>query len=72
MVELSDPPLVEADEPLDDVVEWIGERDALVVDAGRHPIGMIAVEDVDRWLKARWSTGEYVEPVAAIPPRPDR
>jgi hypothetical protein len=71
MVELSDPPLVEADEPLDDVVEWIGERDALVVDTGR-PIGMIAVEDVDRWLKARWSTGEYVAPAPAIPPRPDR
>jgi Zn-dependent protease len=72
MIQLADPPLVEADEPLDDVVEWIGERDGLVVDAAKHPIGLVAVEDVDAWLKAHWSTGQYLEPTPAIPPRPDR
>lgn len=72
MIQLADPPLVEGDEPLDDVVEWIGDRDGLVVDGAKRPIGLIAVEDVDAWLKAHWSTGEYLEPAPAIPPRPDR
>ena len=31
----------------------------------------IAVQDVDRWLKIHWSTGEYREASAAAPPRPD-
>jgi hypothetical protein len=73
MVPFHDPPLIDADEPLDDVVEWVGDRDGLVVDRAGRPIGMIAVEDVDRWLKAHWSTGTYVEPTTpALPPRPDR
>jgi hypothetical protein len=73
MVPFHDPPLIDADEPLDDVVEWVGDRDGLVVDRAGRPIGMIAVEDVDRWLKAHWSTGTYVEPpTPALPPRPDR
>jgi Zn-dependent protease len=73
MVALREPPLVEADEPLDDVVEWIGERDALVVDPTKRTVGLIAIEDVDRWLKAHWSTGDYVEAIGlAPPPRPDQ
>lgn len=72
MVPLSNPPeVVEADEPLDDVVEWIGSNDALVLDAG-GTVGIIAVEDVEAWLKRRWHTGEFLEPTSvALPPRPD-
>ena len=73
MVPLNDPPLIDADEPLDDVVEWVGNRDGLVVDPAKRPIGLIAVEDVDRWLKAHWATGSYVDwPAPALPPRPDQ
>ena len=71
MVPFADPPLIDADEPLDDVVEWVGDRDGLVVDAGKRAIGVIAVEDVDRWLKSHWATGAYADPTPAQPPRPD-
>jgi len=72
MVPLSRPPeTVDADEPLDDVVEWIGSRDALVKGDG-GTIGIIAVEDVEAWMKRRWNTEEFVEPTSvALPPRPD-
>jgi Zn-dependent protease len=73
MVTLYDPPLIGEDEPLDDVVEWVGDRDGLVVDVAKRPVGLIAVEDVDAWLKAHWSTGTYVElPTVVLPPRPDQ
>jgi Zn-dependent protease len=73
MVPLSSPPeTVDADEPLDDVVEWIGSRDALVRDDGGGTVGIIAVEDVEAWMKRRWNTEEFVEPTSvALPPRPD-
>ena len=66
------PTTVGSDEPLDDVVEWIGGRQALVNDASGRTVGVLDVRDVDRWLQQHWSTGQYVEhPVMSVPPRPD-
>jgi hypothetical protein len=74
MVPLEIPPtVVGADEPLDDVVEWIGGRTALVSDASGRTVGLLDLRDVDGWLRQHWSTGEYVErPAVSLPPRPDR
>jgi Zn-dependent protease len=72
MVPLDDPPLIDESEPLDDVVEWVGDRDGLVVDAQRRAVGLIAVEDVDRWLKSHWASGSYADPTPVTPPRPDQ
>jgi hypothetical protein len=73
MIPLDDDTTIEADEPLDDVVEWIGGREALVIDATGRSVGLIDLRDVDRWLQVHWSTGSFVEtPVATLPPRPDR
>jgi Zn-dependent protease len=67
------PTTVATDEPLDDVVEWIGGRQALVTDASGRTVGLLDVRDVDRWLQQHWSTGEYMErPAMSVPPRPDR
>lgn len=73
MIAIEDTTTIEADEPLDDVVEWIGGREALVVDAAGRTVGLIDVRDVDGWLRTHWSTGTYVDtPAATLPPRPDR
>lgn len=73
MVPLDQSTIVEADEPLDDVVEWIGGGQALVVDSTGRTVGLLDVRDIDRWLRDHWSTGRFVErPVLAVPPRPDR
>jgi Zn-dependent protease len=73
MVPLDDAPVVDADEPLDETVDWLGGRDGLVVDAAGRTVGLLALEDVDRWLKAHWATGRSAEPSAAVvPPRPDQ
>jgi Zn-dependent protease len=71
MVPFLDAPTVSPDEPLDEVIEWVGDQDALVVDGAQRTVGLVAIEDVDRWLKAHWATGTYQEPVTAPPPRPD-
>jgi Zn-dependent protease/CBS domain-containing protein len=73
MVALGEPPTVGADEPLDDAVEWIANREALVVDPTGRTVGLIDVRDVDQWLQTHWATGRYVEqPVVVVPPRPDQ
>ena len=73
MARFDDPPLIDDTEPLDDVVEWIGTRDGLVTDITGRTVGMISVQDVDRWLTEHWSSGEWVErPIVAAPPRPDQ
>jgi Zn-dependent protease len=73
MVPLDDATVVEADEPLDDVVEWIGGRQAVVRDAAGRTVGLLDVRDIDRWLQEHWSTGRFIErPVVSVPPRPDR
>ena len=72
MIPLVDPPIINETEPLDELVEWVGNQDGLVVDVTGRTVGLIAIEDVDRWLKAHWSTGAFVDtPVDATPPRPD-
>jgi predicted transcriptional regulator len=73
MARFDDPPMIEDTEPLDDVVDWIGARDGLVTDITGRTVGMISVQDVDRWLNEHWSSGEFVErPIVAAPPRPDQ
>jgi Zn-dependent protease len=73
MVPIDDGTTIHDDEPLDDVVEWIGGREALVVDTAGRTIGLIDVQDIDGWLQAHWATGSYVDtPAATLPPRPDR
>jgi Zn-dependent protease len=71
MVPLGAAPTIDADEPLDETVDWLGTRDGVVVDASGRIIGLLALEDVDRWLKTHWSMGTYAEPSAMRPPRPD-
>ncbi len=72
MVRLVDPPLIEAEEPLDDVVDWVGSREGLVASPTGATIGLIDVADIERWLQAHWATGEYREaPAPVAPPRPD-
>jgi Zn-dependent protease len=72
MTRFDDPPIIEDTEPLDDVVDWIGTQDGLVTDITGHTVGMISVQDIDRWLTEHWSTGGFIErPVVVAPPRPD-
>ena len=73
MDRFDDPPIIDDTEPLDDVVDWIGTKDGLVTDITGHTVGMISVQDIDRWLTEHWSTGEFIErPVVVAPPRPDQ
>jgi Zn-dependent protease len=72
MVPLEHAITVEANESLDDVVEWVGSGDGLVLDDRGGVAGVIRIEDVDHWLQTHWATGQYrEEPPAAVPPRPD-
>src|SRR4051795_8660139 len=68
---------VGADESLSDALEWIAGNESLVQDA-TGTVGVIDVDDLDRWMKGHWSTGSFVDrPGASIPqagvlpPRPD-
>jgi Zn-dependent protease len=77
MVPFSDRSAVGADEVLSDALEWVAGHESLVEDA-TGTVGVIDVGDMDRWMKAHWSTGSYVErPVGfvpqagVVPPRPD-
>lgn len=73
MDRFEDPPMIDDTEPLDDVVDWIGARDGLVTDITGHTVGMISVQDIDRWLTTHWATGQFAErPSVAAPPRPDQ
>jgi len=68
-----DPPMIEDTESLDDVVDWIGANDGIVTDITGHTVGLISLQDIDRWLTTHWSTGQFVErPAVAAPPRPDQ
>ena len=77
MMPLSDKSSVGADESLSDALEWVAGHESLVDDA-TGAIGVIDVGDIDRWLKAHWSTGTFVDrptgsipPAGVVPPRPD-
>ncbi|HEX3300185.1 MAG TPA: hypothetical protein VHW68_08740 [Actinomycetota bacterium] len=77
MMPFSDKSSVGADETLSDALEWVAGHESLVEDV-IGTVGVIDVGDIDRWLKAHWSTGSFVErpvgfvpPAGAVPPRPD-
>ena len=53
------------DEPLDDALEWLGGRDAMVIRDGVL-VGALAPGDVEAWFERKNA------PADAIPPRPDR
>ncbi len=77
MMPFSDKSSVSADETLSDALEWVAGHESLVDDV-TGTVGVIDVGDIDRWLKAHWSTGTFVErpvgfvpPAGSVPPRPD-
>lgn len=65
---LNQTPVVAPDDPLDDVLEWLGGRDGLVLQGGVL-VGAIGPRDVERWYR-RTVRGERV-PDDGVPPRPD-
>jgi hypothetical protein len=72
MMPLSDRSSVGADESLSDAFEWVAGNESRVDDTV-GTVGVIDIGDIDRWLKAHWSTGTFVDQPAgvALPPRPD-
>ncbi len=72
LIPLSQTPIVAPDETLEDVIEWVGARQGLVMQDGRL-IGAINAHDIERWFR-RVIEGRPA--VAAepgwVPPRPDR
>jgi len=77
MMPLSEKSSVGADESLSDALEWVAGHESLVDDA-TGAVGVIDVGDIDRWLKAHWSTGTFVDrptgsvpPAGVLPPSPD-
>jgi len=70
-VPLNQMPVVDPDDGLDDAVEWIGGRDALVLRDGVL-VGAISPSDIERWYRDRWEGGRQQPLVSTpIPPRPD-
>jgi len=78
MTPLSQTTVVAPTDRLDDVVEWMGGHDALVLSKGSL-VGAIAPADVERWFQKRFvdPIGEQVDPGSMrpdpteVPPRPD-
>jgi hypothetical protein len=56
MMPLSDRTSVGADESLGDAFEWVAGHESRVDDTV-GTVGVIDIGDIDRWLKAHWSTG---------------
>jgi Zn-dependent protease len=70
-VPLNQTPVVAPSDGLDDAVEWIGGRDALVLRDGAL-VGAISPADIERWYRARYEGGRRDTLVSTqIPPRPD-
>jgi predicted transcriptional regulator len=78
MAPLSAARVVGPSDPLDEVLEVLGGRDAMVVDDGRL-VGTIGPRDIERWYDAR-TRGEPISPASPagptassgpVPPRPD-
>lgn len=75
MLPLNQTPVVKPDDPLDDALEWMSGRDAIVLDDERL-VGAIGPPDVERWFRSRYEGDRNEPPVATIgghvvPPRPD-
>ncbi len=66
---LNQTPIFTPEDPLDDVVEWLGGRDGLVLDDGVL-VGAIGPGDVDSWYR-RMIRGEQAPAEDWLPPRPD-
>lgn len=79
MMPLAETPIVAPDESLDEALEWIANREGLVIGDGRLQ-GALSADDVERWYRRRFeggidddapgagATGDNAVP---IPPRPD-
>jgi Zn-dependent protease len=65
---LNQTPVVSPDDPLDDVIEWLGGRDGLVLQ-GDQLVGAIGPRDVERWYRRAVRGDRDAED--AVPPRPD-
>lgn len=72
LIPLNQTPTVTPDERLDDVLEWLGTRDGLVLADGRL-VGAIGADDVERWYR-RVIEGRVVQASTPgwVPPRPDQ
>jgi Zn-dependent protease len=72
IIPLAQTPVVAPDETLEDVLEWVGSRQGLVLRDGRL-VGAIDANDVERWYR-QTIQGRPPEPAdpAWVPPRPDR
>jgi hypothetical protein len=76
MAPLNQTPVFKPDDTLDEVVEWLGGREGLVLSDGAL-LGAIGGRDVERWFRREiegrvdaasgWDGGFP----GAIPPRPD-
>ena len=72
MIPLAQTPVLAPDETLEDVLEWVGARQGIVLQDGRL-VGAINANDVERWYR-RVILGRPTEPAdpSWVPPRPDR
>jgi Zn-dependent protease len=75
MLPLNQTPVVKPGDTLDDALEWMTGRDAIVLDQGRL-VGAIGPVDVERWFRSRYDGDRNEPPVATmgghvVPPRPD-
>jgi len=69
LVPLNQTPTVAPEETLDEVLEWLGARDGLVLADGRL-VGAIGPADIERWFRHVIERGG-VSATWSIPPRPD-
>jgi Zn-dependent protease len=86
VIPLSQAPALAPGDSLDDALEWLGGKDAMVLDDGVL-VGALGPADVERWYRARFEQGAGAVPTtpadlpstsgapteidASIPPRPD-
>ena len=75
MIPLNQTPVVAPTDHLDDVIEWMAGRDALVLSGGAL-VGAIGPADVERWYQRRFIGADDDRPgrggdTSAVPPRPD-
>ena len=72
MIPLAQTPVLAPEETLEDVLEWVGARQGIVLQDGRL-VGAINANDVERWYR---QCDPGPAPAAAdpswVPPRPDR
>ncbi len=72
---LNQTPVVSPADRLDDAIEWMSGRDAVVLRDGVL-VGAVGPADVERWFRGRYEAPRDEPPVASVgghvvPPRPD-